>query len=169
MGCHFLLQRIFLIQGSKLGFPHCRWVLYHLSHQGSPSWVWVVHKSSECPYRRQKRTHREGHEMVEAEIRVIMAQDHQGFLGSPGPRKGAGDPFFPRATRRNQPVHTGSLDFCPQSCGKIYLCCMKPPSWWPFVMAAPGVLSIHVTSESRISSPWEGGPDINLRSYSLTG
>ena len=107
--------------------------------------------------------------MVEAEIRVMMAQDHQGFLGSPGPRTGAGDPFFLRATRRNQPVHTWSLDFCPQSCGKIYLCCMKPPSLWPFVMAAPWVLSIHVTSKSWISSPWEGVPGINLRSDSLTG
>ena len=23
-------------QGSNLGLPHCRWILYHLSHQGSP-------------------------------------------------------------------------------------------------------------------------------------
>ena len=27
---------IFLMQGSNLGFPHCRQILYHLSHQGSP-------------------------------------------------------------------------------------------------------------------------------------
>ena len=36
MGCHFLLQRIFLTQGSKLGLLHCRWMLYSLSHRGSP-------------------------------------------------------------------------------------------------------------------------------------
>lgn len=107
--------------------------------------------------------------MVEAEIRVMVAQDHKGFLGSPGPRTGAGDPFFLRAARSNQSVRTWNLDFCLQSCGKIHLCCMKPPSLWPFVMAAPGVLSVHVTSESWISSPWEGGPSINLRSDSLTG
>ena len=35
-GCHFLLQRIFPTQGSNPGFPHCRQMLYHLSHQGSP-------------------------------------------------------------------------------------------------------------------------------------
>ena len=29
------LQGIFLIQGSNLGFLHCRWILYCLSHQGS--------------------------------------------------------------------------------------------------------------------------------------
>ena len=35
VGCHFLLQRIFLTQGSNLCLPHCRQMLYHLSHQGS--------------------------------------------------------------------------------------------------------------------------------------
>ena len=35
MGCHFLLQRIFLTQGMKLGLSHCRQTLYHLNHQGS--------------------------------------------------------------------------------------------------------------------------------------
>ena len=35
MGCHFLLQRIFPTQGSNLGLPHCRQMLYHLRHQGS--------------------------------------------------------------------------------------------------------------------------------------
>ena len=35
VGCHFLLQGIFLIQGLNLGIPHCRQTLYHLSHQGS--------------------------------------------------------------------------------------------------------------------------------------
>ena len=32
-GCHALLQGIFPTQGSNLGLPHCRWILYHLSHQ----------------------------------------------------------------------------------------------------------------------------------------
>ena len=30
-----LLQRIFPTQGSNPGLLHCRWILYHLSHQGS--------------------------------------------------------------------------------------------------------------------------------------
>ena len=30
--CHFLLQGIFPTQGSNPGFPHCRQMLYHLSH-----------------------------------------------------------------------------------------------------------------------------------------
>ena len=30
MGCHSLLQEIFLTQGLKPGLPHCRHILYHL-------------------------------------------------------------------------------------------------------------------------------------------
>ena len=35
LGCHFLIQGIFPIQGSNLVFLHCRQILYRLSHQGS--------------------------------------------------------------------------------------------------------------------------------------
>ena len=39
VGCHAVLQGIFPTQGLKdlpnPGLLHCRWVLYHLSHQGS--------------------------------------------------------------------------------------------------------------------------------------
>ena len=38
VGGQALLQGIFLTQGSNLGLPHCRQILYHLSHQQSPSW-----------------------------------------------------------------------------------------------------------------------------------
>ena len=33
VGSYSLLQGIFLIQGLNLDFPHCRQILYHLSHQ----------------------------------------------------------------------------------------------------------------------------------------
>ena len=36
VGCHCLLQGIFPSQGLNLGLPHCRQILYRLSHQGSP-------------------------------------------------------------------------------------------------------------------------------------
>ena len=36
IGCHFLLQGIFLTQGSSPGLQHYRQILHHLSHQGSP-------------------------------------------------------------------------------------------------------------------------------------
>ena len=35
VGCHALLQGVFLTQGSNPGLPHCRQMFYHLSHQGS--------------------------------------------------------------------------------------------------------------------------------------
>ena len=34
--CHALLQGIFPTQGLNPGFPHCRQILYQLSHQGNP-------------------------------------------------------------------------------------------------------------------------------------
>ena len=37
MDCHSLLQGIFPTQGSNPGLPHCRRILYQLSHQGSPT------------------------------------------------------------------------------------------------------------------------------------
>ena len=36
VSCHFLLEGIFLAQGSNPSLLHCRWILYRLSHQGSP-------------------------------------------------------------------------------------------------------------------------------------
>ena len=42
VGSLSLLQGIFPIQGSNPDLPHCRWILYQLSHQGGPrilAWV----------------------------------------------------------------------------------------------------------------------------------
>ena len=36
VGRHSLIQGIFPTEGSSPGLPHCRWILYWLSHQGSP-------------------------------------------------------------------------------------------------------------------------------------
>ena len=36
IGSCSLLQGIFPTQGSNPGLPHCRWILYQLSHKGSP-------------------------------------------------------------------------------------------------------------------------------------
>ena len=39
-----LLQGIFPTQGLNPGFQHCRWILYQLSHKGSPRILeWVVY------------------------------------------------------------------------------------------------------------------------------
>ena len=55
VGSHSLLQRIFPTQGSNPGFPHCRWILYRLRHQGSPRTLeWVAY-----PFSRRSSQHRD--------------------------------------------------------------------------------------------------------------
>ena len=38
VGTLSLLQGIFPTQGLNPGLPHCRWILYQLSHKGSPEY-----------------------------------------------------------------------------------------------------------------------------------
>ena len=40
VGCHFLLQGIFPIQGSNPGLLHFRQILYHLSHRKNNRFLW---------------------------------------------------------------------------------------------------------------------------------
>ena len=49
VGCHPLLQGIFPTQGLNPGVPHCRWILYHLSHQGSPAAAAAAKSLQSCP------------------------------------------------------------------------------------------------------------------------
>ena len=52
MGCHAFLQEIFPTKGSNSDLPHCRHILYHLSHQGSPRILeWVVFPFSRGSFR----------------------------------------------------------------------------------------------------------------------
>ena len=47
VGSLSLLQGIFPTQGSNPGLPHCMWILYHLSHKGSPRILeWVAYPFS---------------------------------------------------------------------------------------------------------------------------
>ena len=56
VGWHACLQGIFLTQGSNLRLPHCRRILYHLSHQGSPDNKANIAFCSLCE-RQQNRLH----------------------------------------------------------------------------------------------------------------
>ena len=40
VGSLFLLQGIFPMQGQNSGLPHCRQILYQLSHKGNPCALW---------------------------------------------------------------------------------------------------------------------------------
>ena len=47
VGSLFLLQGTFPTQGLNPGLPHCRWILYQLSHKGSPRILeWVAYPFS---------------------------------------------------------------------------------------------------------------------------
>ena len=39
VGCHVLLQGMFPTKGPNPGLPHCRQILYWLSHRGSPLYI----------------------------------------------------------------------------------------------------------------------------------
>ena len=57
VGSLALLQGIFPTQGSKPGLPHCRWILYQLSHKGSPRILeWVAYPSSSGSSQPRNRT-----------------------------------------------------------------------------------------------------------------
>ena len=58
MGSCSLLQGIFPTQGLNPGLPHCRWILYQLSHQGSPrilEWLAYPFSSGSSPPRNWTR------------------------------------------------------------------------------------------------------------------
>ena len=48
VGCHALLQGIFLTQESNWGLLHCGQILYQLSYQGSSVKVSVTIKTQNC-------------------------------------------------------------------------------------------------------------------------
>ena len=57
VGCHALLQGIFPTQGLNPGLPHCRQILYHLSHQKSPRTLkWVAYPFSSGSSRPRNQT-----------------------------------------------------------------------------------------------------------------
>ena len=58
VGSLSLLQGIFPTQGSNQGLPHCRQILYQLSHQGSPrilEWIAYPYSSGSSRPRNQTR------------------------------------------------------------------------------------------------------------------
>ena len=48
VGRHALLQGIFPVWESNPGFLDCRWILYHLRHQGSPCLISAVFFFATC-------------------------------------------------------------------------------------------------------------------------
>ena len=59
VGSLSLLQGIFLTQGSNPGLPHCRQILYQLSHQGRPKEVLTSHAHTHRDTHTCRNTHRD--------------------------------------------------------------------------------------------------------------
>ena len=83
VGCHALLQAIFLTQGSNLGLPLCGQIPYHLSCLGvgrSPL-ITIVPEGSNFGVTSGQTTNRDGaqpHPPVENWVKVLMHTAHQG-------------------------------------------------------------------------------------------
>ena len=97
VGCYALLQRIFLTQGSNPGLPHCRWILYHLSHQGSfclPSRAFNLlgaRTSQNCH-------HAAGTVFLEKNL-SRGSSETKAFTKTPGPRASSHDPLPPESQK----------------------------------------------------------------------
>ena len=58
VGSCSLLQGVFPTQGQNPGLLHCRQILYHLSHQGSPYYKWRAYKKQSSTFRQKLRNAR---------------------------------------------------------------------------------------------------------------
>ena len=65
MGSHSFLQGIFSSQGLSPGLQHCRWILYHLSHQRRPTYPLCGYNST-----RQRKT------FPKKSLWNLLKQDH---------------------------------------------------------------------------------------------
>ena len=57
-GQPFPSPEIFLTQELNPGLPHCRWILYHLNHQGSPKYVgklFITEQASQHIFHKQQQ------------------------------------------------------------------------------------------------------------------
>ena len=80
VGCHALLQGLFPTQGSNPGLLHCRWILYQLSHKGSPQ-LGEEHGNKEGPLH--------GPEWVAVILFLGAAVNPEGFPGGSNSKESA--------------------------------------------------------------------------------
>ena len=105
MGCHALFQGIFPTQGSNSCLPHRRWILYPLSHQGSPRILeWVAILFSRRSSRPRDQTLGLRFNQIQGLLycrRILYSLSHQGSLLQIGWRAVRG------GTRRKQVTRDG--------------------------------------------------------------
>ena len=69
---------IFPTQGSNPGLPHCRWILYPLSHQGSPK----KERMSELKYNGTRQCPRQTQREIETEAKRLLTQGRAWVAGA---------------------------------------------------------------------------------------
>ena len=87
MGNLSLLQEIFPTQGSNPGLPHCRQILYQLSHKGSSEWEKIFANLISVKGLTSK---------IDKELIVINSKNKFFLIKKMG--KGPEETFFPRKT-----------------------------------------------------------------------
>ena len=110
VGCHALLQGIFPTQGSNPGLPNFRWILYDLSHQGSP-WIleWIAYpfsRGSSQPRNPTGVSCTAGRFFTSWATREALGRDYTRLMKTD---------HFPRLTRRH--------------CNKDWSPCAKHSTW----------------------------------------
>ena len=99
VGCHALLQGIFATQGLNPSLPHCRWILYQLSHQGSPRILeWVAYPFSRGSSQPRNRS------------------GVSCLTGESLPAEPAGTPWQPFLTRSLFVMFAPPREVCPTAC-----------------------------------------------------
>ena len=151
MGSHSLPQEIFLTQGSDQSLLHCREILYHLSHQGSPYLNNSLYKVQSVPFWTRKGWFYQLHFLQINQVMVReakwahkMAQPHAmesaWRRSAPAPRRGISvKAFSPCPTRWNQregvqPLpHAMELAWRRSAPAQGFCSCpTQPASYWRF-------------------------------------
>ena len=142
-----LLQVIFPTQGLNPGGPYCRWILYQLSHKGSPripEWVACPFSSRSFQPRNQTRvfciaggffkkprgSHLFSNYNGEYRLPLVLAQGspiiHSSCEGELGIALVQQFPSGERKACSPTPDHPGSLPLKPRKCDQTY---QSPPEW----------------------------------------
>ena len=103
VGCHDLLQGIFPTQGLDPGLLHCRQILYHLSHQESPT---MIHRINSVQF---------SHSVVSDSLRPHESQHAR--TPCPSPTPGVHSDLRPLSWWCHPAISSSVVPFssCPQS------------------------------------------------------
>ena len=75
-GC-FLLQGIVPTQGTNPGLPHCKWILYQLSHKGSPHSAYHTSKEQELDWQQDSQQ-----KLWKSQYNDMMSAKHKRSIAS---------------------------------------------------------------------------------------